>query len=172
MYLSADLLLADGAPVVWASRLLGDKLPGRVTGADLMPALLEHAKSGTRVAVVGSVPKQADSDAVWLSRHFPNIDLRIFAPPVDLDVRSEASIKISEDVAEFAPQLVFVCLGFPKQERWAQLHRDRMTGAVVLCCGAALDFHGGSRAPRSNIGTQGWIRVALALDVGAAPPMA
>lgn len=139
-YLTADLCLADGAPIVWSSHLLGTPLPGRVTGADLMPALLQQAAAGTRVAVIGSRSEWASCDEASLCERYPQLDLRVFAPPLGLDPTGAEAEQIAIDVERFEPLLVFVCLGFPRQERWALRYRARMRGAVVVCCGAALDF--------------------------------
>lgn len=139
-YLTADLCLADGAPIVWSSHLFGIPLPGRVTGADLMPALLQRAAARTRVAVVGSRSEWAERDSASLRKRYPQVELRVFAPPLGLDPAGPEAERIAIDVERFKPVLVFVCLGFPRQERWALLHRDRLSGAIVLCCGAALDY--------------------------------
>jgi N-acetylglucosaminyldiphosphoundecaprenol N-acetyl-beta-D-mannosaminyltransferase len=147
-YLTADLFLADGAPIVWAARLLGATLPGRVTGADLMPALLQQAARGMRVAIVGSRPEWAAHDIESLRNRYPNLVLKVFAPPMGVDPFGAEAEQIGLEVERFAPRLVFVCLGFPRQEHWAIRHRTRLHGAVVLCCGAALDFLV-SRVPRA-----------------------
>src|SRR5262245_6036740 len=75
-YAAADLALADGMPLVWASRLIGPRLPARVAGSDLVLPLLERAgRSGWRVFLLGGEPGVADRAAQVLRRTIP--DLRI-----------------------------------------------------------------------------------------------
>ena len=65
---------------------------------------------------------------------------RNFAPSFGFDPDGYIAEQIGTAVEKYGPQLVFVCLGFPRQEYWALRQRVRLRGSVVLCCGAALDF--------------------------------
>lgn len=140
-YLQADMLLVDGAPLILAARLLRRPLPGRVTGADLMPALLSAAAgAGLSVHVVGGVPGSEEADLAILRARYPGLRVTMRAPGMGFDPQGAEAADIAADIAQQSPQMVFVCLGFPRQEQWALLHRQQLGGAVVLCCGAALDF--------------------------------
>src|ERR1041385_8466308 len=72
--LDADLVLCDGTPLVWASRLLGNRLPERVAGADLAPAFVRvAAQKGYRIFLLGATPAAANQAVENLRKHFPNL---------------------------------------------------------------------------------------------------
>lgn len=140
-YAAADFLFADGMPVVWASRLFGKPLPERVTGADLTVALCkEAARRGLRVAVLGGMPGQEASLQDRFERQYPTLQIRVRCPSMQFDPLGDEGEAAAQWVREYAPQLVFVCLGMPKQEIWALHHAPHLAGGVVLCVGAAMEF--------------------------------
>ncbi|VVE50099.1 WecB/TagA/CpsF family glycosyltransferase [Pandoraea anhela] len=150
-YRKADFLFADGMPIIWASRLFGRPLPGRVTGADLLPALCDRARASGRKAVfVGGRPGQEAQLHAGLSQRFPGLDFTLMIPSMTFDPTGPEGQDIAQRVRELAPDLIFVCLGMPKQERWAMAYADTMPGGVMLCVGAAIEFAAGmqKRAPK------------------------
>ncbi len=150
-YASADYIFADGMPVVWASRLLGRPLPERVTGADLMLQLCELAPSrGWRVAVLGGEPgEEAELEAAF-ARRFPGIRVAIRCPSMQFDPEGPEGDAAAEWVRAQQADVICVCVGMPKQEKWALRHADSLPGGVALCVGAAMHFAIGRqrRAPR------------------------
>ncbi|WP_322049998.1 WecB/TagA/CpsF family glycosyltransferase [Paraburkholderia bannensis] len=150
LYRTADFLFADGMPVVWASRLFGMPLPGRVTGADLLPGLCERARlNGWKVVVVGGQPGHEQSLIDGIAHYYPGLDMQVIAPSMNFDPTGAEGDAIAQRVREAAPDLVFVCIGMPKQERWALRHAGSMPGGLMLCAGAAIEFAAGlqKRAP-------------------------
>ncbi|BET12041.1 WecB/TagA/CpsF family glycosyltransferase [Pandoraea sputorum] len=150
-YRNADFLFADGMPIIWASRLFGKPLPGRVTGADLLPALCDNARASGRKAVfVGGRPGQEAQLTEGLSRRFPGLDFTLLIPSMTFDPTGPEGQDIAQRVRALAPDLIFVCLGMPKQERWAMAYADTMPGGLMLCVGAAIEFAAGmqKRAPK------------------------
>lgn len=146
LYRTADFLFADGMPVVWASRLMGKPLPGRVTGSDLLPALCARARAnGWKVAIVGGMPGHEAALIDGFAKHYPGLDLHVFAPSMSFDPTGPEGDAIAERVRELAPDVVFVCVGMPKQERWALHHAETLGGGLVLCAGAAMEFAAGLR---------------------------
>ncbi len=151
LYSSADYLFADGTPLVLASRLFGTPLPGRVTGSDLLPALCERAqKAGWKVAIVGGQPGHEQPLIDGLAARFPRLDFELIVPSMKFDPTGPEGEAVAERVRAAAPDIVFVCVGMPKQERWALHHADKLPGGVMLCVGAAIEFAAGlrQRAPR------------------------
>lgn len=150
-YREADYLFADGMPIIWASRLFGMPLPGRVTGADLLPALCDRVRaSGRRAVFVGGRPGQEAQLTEGLSQRFPGLDFTLMVPSMTFDPTGPEGEEIAQRVRAAAPDLVFVCLGMPKQERWAMAYAATMPGGLILCVGAAIEFAAGmqKRAPR------------------------
>ena len=152
-YQRASLVLADGMPVVLASRLLGRALPERVTGADLTMALFDEAESrgGLRVFLLGALPGVAAQAAIRISEQWPAVEIvGINSPPLGFEKDAVQNADILEQISVSRPDVVVVGLGAPKQELWVHAHRHQIDAALALCVGATIDFLAGnkSRAPR------------------------
>lgn len=151
LYAQADYIFADGMPIVWASRLMQHPLPERVTGADLFVAMCDKAiERKWRVVLLGGRPTEEEALAQRFYTHFPGLDIRIIAPSMQFDPLGDEGQRAAAIIQSLEPHLVFVCLGLPKQERWALHHAPNLRGGVVMCVGAAMEFALGlkSRAPR------------------------
>lgn len=151
IYQRSDLNLADGAPVVWLGRLLGARMPGRVAGADLVPALVGDAsRTGARVFLLGGEGGAADAAAARLKVLHPNLIVAGTYEPRRAAVEDMDNESILASIRTARPDLLLVALGHPKQERWIDLHRDRLPVSVAIGVGCVFDLIAGrnSRAPR------------------------
>lgn len=157
LFQRADVAVADGAPVVLASRLAGRPLPARVTGAGLLPVLSEAARdAGRSVYLLGGNPGVADRAARALEDMYPGLKVAgTYCPPFGFETDQEELARIESSVVSAAPDIVFVGLGAPKQERLSYRLAPELPGAWFLGCGAALTMVAGEvqRAPR-------WVQVA------------
>jgi N-acetylglucosaminyldiphosphoundecaprenol N-acetyl-beta-D-mannosaminyltransferase len=147
-YARADLCLADGMPLVWASRMLGPALPERVAGSDLAEPLLARAAAhGWPVFLLGGRPGAAEKAAETLRRSGVRV-AGAEGPRVDQDGAVDPAVL--ERVRTAAPSLLLVGLGSPKQELFVDRHRPVLGSAVCFACGAVIDFLAGElpRAPR------------------------
>jgi N-acetylglucosaminyldiphosphoundecaprenol N-acetyl-beta-D-mannosaminyltransferase len=150
VYSSADYLFADGMPVVWASKLLGRRLPARVTGADLFVSLCQKAmQNGWRVSVLGGMPGQESMLLERFAAVYPGLQVTLRSPPMGFDYRTDEGRAAVEWVNGSNADIVFVCLGFPRQSLWSIHNRQHLNAGLVLCVGAAMEFALGlkSRAP-------------------------
>lgn len=150
VYAHADLILADGWPVVAASRLLGQPLPERVAGSDLVPSLFELASTPLRVFLLGAMPGVADRAKERIERRWTNIHVvGTLSPPLGFEHDTQTCEAILQQVADLEPDVLVVGLGAPKQELWVHTYRSRLRAKVALCVGATIDFLAGakSRAP-------------------------
>jgi N-acetylglucosaminyldiphosphoundecaprenol N-acetyl-beta-D-mannosaminyltransferase len=149
---SAPISVADGAPVVWAARLAGRRIPARVTGADLLWSLsAAAAEDGRTVYLLGGEPGVPERAAQALERACPG--LRVVgtcSPPRGFELDPEELERCRDQVVAAAPDLVFVGLGFPKQEHIINGFAPLLPATWWLGCGAALPFAAGdlARAPR------------------------
>jgi N-acetylglucosaminyldiphosphoundecaprenol N-acetyl-beta-D-mannosaminyltransferase len=166
-YAAAALSLADGKPIVWASRLLGTPVPEKVSGSDLVLPLMQRAAArGWRVFLLGAGPGVADAAAERLRLDLGVNVVGTAAPyvrvtPGEPDPEGDTAV---EAIRAAHPDLVLVAFGAPKQELWMHRRRDALAPAVLLGIGASLDFVAGRvrRAPRwiSNAGLEWLWRLA------------
>lgn len=147
-YRDAGMILADGIPVLWSSRLLGHPLPERVAGSDLVPALFAAATVDRplRVYLLGAAPGVADLAAQNIRRRWSSVEIAgTYSPPLGFDRSAAECESILARVAEAAPDVLIVGLGAPKQELWVHKYRERLAAKVALCVGATIDFLAGER---------------------------
>ncbi len=151
-YARANLSLADGMPVLWASRLLGHPLPEKVSGSDFVPLLLDHAaERAWRVYFLGGAPGVAELAREKLRERLPRLQVvGVDVPQIDADDPPERWQPVVDRIREARPHLVFVALGAPKQEIFINAVREELRPAVLLAVGGSLDFVAGTipRAPR------------------------
>lgn len=149
---AADVVVADGMPLLWAARLSGTPLPERVTGASLLWTLSRSAATaGAPVFVIGGPPGAADAAGGSLVEAHPSLELAGTACPPHGFEHDEAQLDdLCRQVAAAGPGLVLVGLGFPKQEVVIARLRRSVPSAWYLGCGAAVAFAAGDipRAPR------------------------
>ena len=151
VYERANLIVADGAPVVWASRLFGKPLKSRVAGSDLLPALCERAaQRGWRLFFLGAMPGVAHRAANRLANQFPGLNVvGTYAPPFGFESDLAECQRIVTMIRTARPDILFVGLGAPKQEKWSAAHLEALGVPIILCIGAGFDFAAGvvRRAP-------------------------
>jgi N-acetylglucosaminyldiphosphoundecaprenol N-acetyl-beta-D-mannosaminyltransferase len=153
-YRDAGLVLADGWPVVAASRLLGKPLPERVTGSDLGPALFDAAQKSARplrVYLLGAAPGVAERAAERIAGRWPKVEVvGVYSPPLGFERDPDECHAILRRIREASPELLLVGLGAPKQELWVHRHQQEIAAPAALCVGATIDFLAGEkkRAPR------------------------
>ncbi|MEX0701752.1 MAG: WecB/TagA/CpsF family glycosyltransferase [Planctomycetales bacterium] len=155
-YRDAALVLADGMPVVWASRLLGKPLPERVAGADLVPALFDAADRARQLTVylLGAAPGVAERARREIEARWPAVEVvGTYSPPLGFEKDDAENASILARIAEAGPDVLVLGLGAPKQELWIQAHRELVAARVALCVGATIDFLAGEK-PRAP----GWMR--------------
>src|SRR5688572_13437154 len=141
IHLDADLVLADGMPLLWLSRLFGHPLKEKVSGSDLVPRLAERARAaGLSVFAVGGAPGVAERALRVLSDRFPGLRVSGWAsPPVEPLLRMEVE-EIRRRILESKAHIVFVALGTPKQEKWIRLQHAEGGLGVTVGIGGSLDF--------------------------------
>jgi N-acetylglucosaminyldiphosphoundecaprenol N-acetyl-beta-D-mannosaminyltransferase len=115
----ADLIVADGMPLIWASRLQGTALPERVTGSSLISTLTAAAaEAGLSVFLLGGDPGTAELAASLLRERHPNLRIAgTLCPRLPGPITSETCAALAEQLQQCQPDLVFVALGSPKTER-------------------------------------------------------
>lgn len=151
IYEQADLSVPDGVPLLWAAKFLGWPLVERVNGTDLFEALCARAaERGHRVFFLGAAPGVAAAAAKKLeSRHAGLKVVGTYSPPFDFFSSLVENQKILEMLRDARPDILFVGLGAPKQEKWIHRHLHRLEVPVSIGIGASFEYVAGAttRAP-------------------------
>jgi N-acetylglucosaminyldiphosphoundecaprenol N-acetyl-beta-D-mannosaminyltransferase len=147
----STLTVPDGMPLVWAANLLGEDLPNRVYGPELMARYSDRcAQRGHRVWLYGGRDQGSLAQlALNLRQHHPGIQVVGGYSPPFRPLTADAEEAVVEQVNEARPDVLWVGIGVPKQEKWMARMRDRLEVPVMCGVGAAIDFHSGriSQAP-------------------------
>ncbi len=136
-----DMVVADGMPLVWASKFLGAPLPERVTGVDMVPHLMElSAKKGYRIFLLGGGKGIAAATKEMFERKYPGVQIcGVFAPPFS-DLREMDHSEILDQVRAAKPHILLVGFGNPKQEKWIWMHRRQLGVPVSMGIGGSMDI--------------------------------
>jgi len=137
----ADLVLCDGQPLVWASRYLGQPLPERVAGADLVPLLIKlSAARGFRVFFLGGSSEVAAQAAQNMESLYPGLKIcGFYSPPYNALLEMDHD-EIAQRIRAAQPDLLFVSLGCPKAEKWMFMHYRSLGVPVAIGVGGTIDF--------------------------------
>jgi N-acetylglucosaminyldiphosphoundecaprenol N-acetyl-beta-D-mannosaminyltransferase len=143
---SADIVVPDGMPLVWLGRLRGNRLPRRVYGPELMLSVCERtASTGTRHFFFGGAQGVPEKLSEILKNRFPGLNVvGTYSPPFRA-LRPEEDSEIVSMINAAAPDLLWVGLSTPKQEKWMHAHRDRLRVPVLIGVGAAFDINSGMK---------------------------
>jgi N-acetylglucosaminyldiphosphoundecaprenol N-acetyl-beta-D-mannosaminyltransferase len=151
LYSQADLVVADGMPIVWASKLAGTPLPARAAGSDLIWSLTAEAnRRGRSVYFLGGAPGACEKAAEVFCRNYPTLRVAgTHCPPHGFHARRGGLDDIRHRIREATPDIVYVALGFPKQERLIRLLRDEFPRTWFVGVGISFSFVTGEvqRAP-------------------------
>lgn len=155
-YSSASLVLADGMPIVWISKLLRQSnaaaLPERVAGSDLFWELGRLSQShGLRIFLLGGQPGAADGAKEKLQERFPNCEIcGTYCPPFENFQSNEVQDEIVRRVRSASPDILMVAFGAPKQEKWILNNKQKLGVPVSIGVGGSFEMACGiaKRAPK------------------------
>lgn len=145
---SCEIINADGQAVVWASRLLGDPLPERVAGVDLMGALVERAeRDGLGIYILGAKADVLETAVARLRERHPDL---IVSGYRDGYFSDEESAQVAEEIRASGAHMLFVAMSSPKKEYWLGEYGPHLDVPFVMGVGGSVDVIAGitRRAPR------------------------
>lgn len=151
IYRSASVVTPDGMPLVWLLRHAGYRHADRVCGPDLMPALFKRSEAaGYRHFLYGSTTRTLEMLTAKLKESFPQANVVGSYSPPFRELLDEEQEEIAARINGLAPDIVWVGLGAPKQDRWMGSYRPKLAAPVLIGVGAAFDMLAGTvrRAPR------------------------
>lgn len=165
IYADADLILADGTPIMWFAKGFGTPLKEKVSGSDLFPRVCKMAADEKlSVFFLGGMEGVAKQAAKVLKRRYPTLSIvGIISPPFGFEKDETQMEEICKAIRDAGPDILFVGLGAPKQEKFFEAIKERVNVPVALHIGGSFDFVAGTikRAPKwmSKIGLEWFYRM-------------
>ena len=160
----AYLTVVDGKPLIWISKLQKKPIVEKISGSDLVPNLCELANDkGYSIFIIGGKSGVADQAKIKLEEKYKRIKIvGTYSPPIGFENNEKELDTINQMINKAKPDLLFACLGCPKQEKWIYNNIEKYNAKVSICAGATVDFLAGNikRAPKwiSNIGLEWFYR--------------
>jgi N-acetylglucosaminyldiphosphoundecaprenol N-acetyl-beta-D-mannosaminyltransferase len=149
--LKSDVLISDGISVVWAYNWLTGKKVKKIAGEDLFYYEIERSqqKKG-KCFFLGSNSNTLKKVTERLEKEYPDVIAETYAPPFEQDFSADENNAMLSAINSFQPDVLFVGMTAPKQEKWAFKNFDYIKAGHVCCIGAVFDFYAGTkkRAPR------------------------
>jgi N-acetylglucosaminyldiphosphoundecaprenol N-acetyl-beta-D-mannosaminyltransferase len=148
LYDAADLRVADGAPLVWASRLQGDAVPERVAGSSLLWILAERAARDARsLYLLGGTSAANEGAARVLVQRYPGLHIcGRFCPPVSSPPTADELVPLQSELAALRPHILLVAMGSPKQEEVIAALRPYLPATWMVGVGVSFSFVAGKLA--------------------------
>ena len=150
-YIGARLVICDGMPIIWASRVLGRPLRQKLSGSDLIYWISAHAaQRGYSIYFFGAQEGIADACAARLCEKFPGLKVAgAQSPPLGFHADPESNAQATKRIRESDADIVYVALGSPKQEVWMHENAEACGVPVMIGIGGSFDFVSGRvrRAP-------------------------
>lgn len=161
---SADMVLVDGKPLIWISKMHKQPVKAKISGSDLVPELCKvAAKKNYTIFILGGKDGIAEKAKKNLERKHP--DIRVvgtYAPPFGFEKNQRELKKTNDIITQAKPDILIACFGCPKQEKYIYENIEKYDAKVSICAGATVDFLAGNvkRAPKwmSNNGLEWFYR--------------
>lgn len=165
VYENANLILTDGMPLIWISKIKKTPIKEKVSGSDLFPKVCElAAKKGYRLFLLGAAEGVADTAARNLEQKYDGLNVvGTYSPSYGFEKNEDEIKHIINIVREANPDILAVGLGAPKQEKFIYKYKDELNVPISLAIGASIDFEAGNinRAPKwvQKIGMEWFFRL-------------
>lgn len=165
VYENADLILTDGMPLIWISKLRKKPIKEKVSGSDLFPKICKlAAEKEYKVFLLGAAEGVAIKAAQNLEKKYMGLNIiGTYSPSYGFENKNDEINKIIKMIREAGPDILAVGLGAPKQEKFLYKYKDELNVPVSLAIGASIDFEAGNinRAPKwmQNSGLEWFYRL-------------
>jgi len=155
---NSDVLLPDGVGIVVAVKSVTGYDLKKISGADLHENLLKRLnKNKGRCFYMGSNPNTLSKITKRLAAEYPDITCRTYSPPYKANFTDAENAEIVDTINTFKPDVLFVGMTAPKQEKWVQAHKDEIDAKFICSIGAVFDFYAGTVIRPSQF----WIDLGL-----------
>ena len=154
----SDLLLPDGSGIVLAAKQINKEVIRKIAGSDLHVHLLEALeKAGGSVFYMGASQKTLDAIHERIAKEYPNVKIGSYSPPFKPEFSEEENGEIISKVNAFNPDVLFIGMTAPKQEKWLHAHKEKLNYKIASSIGAVFDFYAGTVQRPSQF----WIELHL-----------
>lgn len=141
----SDILLPDGLGIVAAEKILNGRKINKITGTDLHQYLLEQLNAeGGSCFYMGASESTLVKIKNRLSVEYPNIKVGTYSPPFKLEFDEVDNQHMLAAVNAFKPDVLFIGMTAPKQEKWAYIHKNDLDAKFICSIGAVFDFYAGT----------------------------
>ena len=155
---SSDILLPDGTGIVLASKIVNNKKINKIAGADIHQYLLYQANlKSQKVFYLGAAQSTLELIQNKVKREFPNITVSSFSPPYKPQFSESETALMLEKVNDFKPDILFVGMTAPKQEKWVFINKENIDANTIVSIGAVFDFYAGTINRPGNF----WVSIGL-----------
>ena len=167
IFYDAALILPDGLPLLWVANFLGTPLKAKVSGSDLFVEFCAFAaQKGYKVYFMGAMPGVAAEAAQRLTKRYPGLQVAgTHSPSFGFEKNEAECADIVQKIRAAAPDVLFLGLGSPKQEKWADRFKEQLGVPVMIGVGISFDYVAGTvkRAPlwMQNIGFEWLFRLCM-----------
>lgn len=152
IYHNADLIVADGKPLIWISKYIGDPIKEKISGSDLFPHVCQlAASSGYSIFIMGAQEGIADKAARNLEKKYPGVRfVGTYSPSLGFEKKPDELALMKKMVLDTKPDILAVSLGSPKGEKFIYDHLIEYNVPLSISIGATIDFEAGNvkRAPK------------------------
>lgn len=152
IYDKADLIVTDGKPLIWISKLLGTPIKEKISGSDLFPKVCQMcAQKNYSIFILGAAEGVADKAALNLKERYDGLQITgTYSPPMGFEKNEAELLKIKEVIVQKVPDVLAVSLGSPKGEKFVYKHLNEYGVPLGISIGATIDFEAGNvnRAPK------------------------
>ncbi|MGZ8556848.1 MAG: WecB/TagA/CpsF family glycosyltransferase [Chitinophagaceae bacterium] len=153
-----DILVLDGIGIALGSLLLHGKNINKIAGQDCFDYFAAQAnKYNQKVFFMGSTTETLNKIVARLKKEYPNVTSSYYSPPFKPVFSDEDNKAIVDAINAFAPDVVFVGLTAPKQEKWAYQHKDKINAKVISTIGNVFDWYAGNSKRPAKI----WVKLRL-----------
>ena len=162
--IESDILLPDGIGIVYAIKAASNRLIKKISGADLHKSLLKtlNENKGT-CFYLGSSDNTLERIKDHLAADYPDVKPSFFSPPFKADFSDLENEEMIARINRNSPDVLFVGMTAPKQEKWVHQHKHRLNAKVICSIGAVFDFYAGTiKRPQDvwvNLGLEWFIRL-------------
>jgi N-acetylglucosaminyldiphosphoundecaprenol N-acetyl-beta-D-mannosaminyltransferase len=138
---ACEVTVADGIGVTMVARLIGVSVGPRITGMDFFTSMMARLnRHGGRVFFFGSSNAVLERMTVRAAREFPNVKIAVLSPPYGDWSESENDAMVQQ-IVDWQPDVLWVGMTAPKQEKWVQRNTARLNVPVIACVGAVFDYY-------------------------------